>query len=237
MGQECQLITRKVSTQQQGQALAAELFMKASNTAPQSPVGLATGGTMSGVYQQLVASGFKPRFAHAFALDEYHGISPTSKNSYFNELTNKFVEPLLWQGQLHVPGQGKYATESGNSDFESDLRGLGPVSVQLLGIGVNGHIAFNEPGSDFESRTRRVELHEETIRSNAIYFDDLATVPTHANTQGLATIGQAKLLLLLVFGEHKKQALLKSIQSPDQTTPLAALMGHKNLVLVTDLAI
>mgnify|MGYP006156350837 CR=1 FL=1 len=237
MGQECQLITHKVSTQQQGQALAAELFMKASNANPQSPVGLATGGTMVGVYQQLVASGFKPRFAHAFALDEYHGISPTSKNSYLNELTNKFAEPLLWQGQLHAPGQGEYATESGNSEFEQNLRELGPVSVQLLGIGVNGHIAFNEPGSDFESRTRKVALQEETMRSNAIYFDDPATVPTHANTQGLATIKQAELLLLLVFGEHKKQALLKSLKSPDQTTPLAALIDHKNLVLVTDLAV
>ena len=231
------MITHRVSNQEQGQALAAELFVAASNQSPQHPVGLATGSTMSGVYQQLVTSEFKPRFAHAFALDEYHGISPTSKNSYLNELKDKFAGPLSWQGELHAPGQGKYATESGNSDFESGLRELGPVSVQLLGIGVNGHIAFNEPGSDFESRTRNVALQEETMRSNAIYFDDPATVPTHANTQGLATIRQAEMLLLLVFGERKKQALLKSLKSPDQTTPLAALIDHKNLVLVTDLAV
>ena len=231
------MITHRVSNQEQGQALAAELFVAASNQSPQHPVGLATGSTMSGVYQQLVTSEFKPRFAHAFALDEYHGISPTSKNSYLNELKDKFAGPLSWQGELHAPGQGKYATESGNSDFESGLRELGPVSVQLLGIGVNGHIAFNEPGSDLESRTRKVSLQEETMRSNAIYFDDPATVPTHANTQGLATIRQAEMLLLLVFGERKKQALLKSLQSPDQTTPLAALIDHKNLVLVTDLAV
>ena len=185
------MITHRVSNQEHGQALAAELFVAASNQSPQHPVGLATGSTMSGVYQQLVTSEFKPRFAHAFALDEYHGISPTSKNSYLNELKDKFAGPLSWQGELHAPGQGKYATESGNSDFESDLRELGPVSVQLLGIGVNGHIAFNEPGSDLESRTRKVSLQEETMRSNAIYFDDPATVPTHANTQGLATIRQA----------------------------------------------
>ena len=231
------MITHRVSNQEQGQALAAELFVAASNQSPQHPVGLATGSTMSGVYQQLVTSEFKPRFAHAFALDEYHGISPTSKNWYLNELKDKFAGPLSWQGELHAPGQGKYATESGNSDFESGLRELGPVSVQLLGIGVNGHIAFNEPGSDFESRTRKVALQEETMRSNAIYFDDPATVPTHANTQGLATIRQAEMLLLLVFGERKKQALLKSLKSPDQTTPLAALIDHKNLVLVTDLAV
>jgi glucosamine-6-phosphate deaminase len=231
------LITHRVSNQEQGQALAAELFSAASNQSPQSPVGLATGNTMSGVYQQLVASEFKPRFAHAFALDEYHGISPTSKNSYLNELNNKFVEPLSWQGELHAPGQGAYSSETGNSEFEQYLHELGPLSIQLLGIGVNGHIAFNEPGSDFQSKTRKVALHEETMRSNATYFDDPATVPTHANTQGLATIKQAETLLLLVFGEHKKQALLKSLQSPDQTTPLAALIDHKNLVLVTDLVI
>jgi glucosamine-6-phosphate deaminase len=228
------LIAHHVKNAVEGQMLAATLFMQASNAKPDKPVGLATGGTMDGVYQQLVANSFKPGFKHAFALDEYDGISPGSKNSYLHELTEKFSKALDWSGQLHVPGQGLYAHEAGNQEFEEALADLGPLSVQLLGIGTNGHIAFNEPGSDFASRTRRVELHKETVSANSIYFDDPQSMPTHANTQGLATIAQADMLLLVVLGEHKQAALTKSIRHPDQSTPLAALLEHPKLVLVTD---
>ena len=189
---------------------------------------------MDGVYKQLAESGFKPSFQHAFALDEYADISANSKNSYLNELTRKFSKPISFDGELHVPGQGKYGGEDGNERFEKDLAELGPLSVQLLGMGTNGHIAFNEPGSDFASRTRRVELHQATLSANAMYFDELHPMPTHANTQGLATIAQADMLLLVVFGERKKEALEKSIRHPDESTPLAALLEHPNLVLVTD---
>ena len=231
------MIAHKVGSEAEGQVLAASLFTEASNNKPKSPVGLATGGTMDGVYKQLALSGFKPSFQHAFALDEYAGISPDSKNSYLNELTRKFSKPLGFGGELHVPGQGKYRGEDGNDLFEKDIAELGPLSVQLLGIGVNGHIAFNEPGSDFESRTRKIELHQETIEANSVYFQNPEDVPRYANTQGLATIGEADLLLLLVFGDRKRQALLTSIHTASPEKPLAALLDHRNLVLITDLEI
>lgn len=231
------MIIHKVTDRASGQKLAAELFIAASNAKPNSPVGLATGGTMEGVYEQLVSADFKPGFQHAFALDEYHGISPDSKNSYLNELTDRFAKALEWQGELHAPGQGDFAGQDGSNRFEELIRKEGPLSVQLLGIGTNGHIAFNEPGSDFSSRTRKVQLHPETMKANSIYFENPSLMPVEANTQGLATIAQADMLLLVAFGETKKQALTKALHSPDNTTPLAALLNHKNLVIVTDLEV
>lgn len=235
MAKECPLKIQKVESSETGQALAATLFAEMSNQAPDAPVGLATGGTMSGVYSALASQGFSPRFKDAFALDEYLGISAASENSYANELTRKFAEPLGFQGKLHVPGQGDYAGTRGADDFEAAIAKLGPMSVQLLGLGTNGHIAFNEPGSAFDSRTRIVELHRETIDANSIYFEDPKSMPTHAVTQGLATIKQASNLLLLVFGQAKREAFSKALNDPDDSVPLSALLDHPGLVLITDL--
>ena len=227
--------THRVASSEAGQILATELFAEISNQAPDAPVGLATGGTMSGVYSALAKTGFRPGFENAFALDEYLGISPDSENSYANELSRKFAEPLGFRGTLHVPGQADYLGDGGATKFEAAIEKLGPISVQLLGLGTNGHIAFNEPGSSFDSRTRTVDLHRETIEANSAYFANPESMPTRAVTQGLATIKQASNLLLLVFGDTKRAALLKALNSPDDSTPLAALLDHPGLVLITDL--
>ena len=225
----------KVADWTAGTALAAQMFAEAANSSPNQPVGLATGGTMDGVYRELAKTSFMPACKDAFALDEYDGIAHDHKNSYANELQQKFAENLGWSGTVHVPGQGPYAGEFGPAVFEQAISDLGPLSVQLLGLGVNGHIAFNEPGSLFDSRARRVELHPDTISANSIYFDDPTSMPNHAITQGLATIAQASKLLLLVFGPAKKPALSTALKHPDASTPLAALADHSDLVLITDL--
>ena len=218
-----------------GTQLAATLFAKAADIAADCPVGLATGRTMDGVYAALARNGFVPGFTDAFALDEYVGVAPNHKNSYARELREKFAGSLGWSGTLHLPGHGQYSGEEGAGLFEQVLRTVGPLSVQLLGLGVNGHIAFNEPGAAFASRTRTVELQPETLTANSVYFDDPALMPTHAVTQGLATIAQARMLLALVFGPSKQEALTKALWHPDSSTPLAAFAGHEDLVLITDL--
>jgi glucosamine-6-phosphate deaminase len=225
----------RVEDSSEGAALAANLFAEASDAASDKPVGLATGGTMDGVYRELARVGFNPACNDAFALDEYDGISRDHKNSYASELQSKFAKPLSWPGAIHVPGQEPYSGVSGIAAFEKALVDIGPLSVQLLGLGTNGHIAFNEPGSSFESRTRKVRLHPATIRANSVYFDNPASMAKHAVTQGLATIAQASKLLLLVFGQDKKNALSKALNHPDLSTPLAAFTDHKDLVLITDL--
>lgn len=227
----------KVADKEAGSARAAELFAELSKAAPNKPVGLATGGTMAGVYRELEKQAYRVPCEDAFALDEYLGISPTDKNSYLGELKRRFSDPLHWSGTLHVPGQGEYAGDGGAELFEQRIAELGPISVQLLGLGSNGHVAFNEPGSAFDSRTRVVELHPQTRSDNARFFDSADQMPTHATTQGLATIAQASNLLLLVFGDAKKAALSQAFSDPGPMTPLGALIGHSDLTLITDLEI
>lgn len=214
--------------------LAAETFIEAADARPDAPIGLATGGTMDGIYLKLKELGFRTKTKHAFALDEYEGLEPGSQNSYAAELRDKFGERLGWTGTLHVPGSGHYSGETGLELFEQRLTELGPISVQLLGLGSNGHIAFNEPGSDFDTTTRLVELHPATRGDNARFFSSLEDVPTHAYTQGLATISRSSCLLLVVLGERKLPALSQALTAPSPQTPLAALLDHENLTLITD---
>lgn len=229
------MIIKKVQDKNQGSQLAAELCIELSNLSPNKPVGLATGETMRGVYKQLSELGFEPNFKDAFALDEYLGIEKSNPKSYFFELTQIFSEQLGWRGRLHVPGQDDYSGDDGANQFEKSIQNLGPITVQLLGLGTNGHIAFNEPGSEFDSITRVVDLHEETRIANSRFFESIDDVPKQAMTQGLSTINQADALVLLVFGENKLEALKKALENPDEQTPLAAIKDHQHLTLITDL--
>ena len=214
---------------------ATRLFIEKSEAHPKHAVGLATGSTMDGVYRLLKELRYIPKTQHAFALDNYEGIEPDHKNSYLTELTEKFAKGLGWKGTLHVPGTGEYRHVDGPEDFELALKTHGPVSAQLLGLGTNGHIAFNEPGSSFDSRTRVVRLAEQTRSDNARFFGQGQSVPTHAVTQGLSTIRQATSLILIVLGERKRPALLKALETPGPEVPLAAFLDHPDITLVTDL--
>jgi glucosamine-6-phosphate deaminase len=225
----------KVESPQAGARLVAQRFAEISQAAPASPVGLATGGTMVEVYKNILDLGFKPKFEDAFALDEYLGLEPHHPNSYARYLNEHFVSPLGFKGQLHVPGQGKYQNQSGYDLFEHSLASLGPLSVQLLGLGPNGHLAFNEPGSSLTSRTREVELAAETIAANRQYFDPPESIPPHAVSQGLATIAQAQNLLVAVFGEHKREALQQALSEQETKAPFAAIRSHPNLTVFTDI--
>lgn len=214
--------------------LAARLFIEKASVKPDAPVGLATGGTMDGVYLKLKEVGYHPETKNAFALDDYLGLEPGDPHSYTVELNRKFVQRLDWSGTLHVPGASDYQGELGADKFEETIRALGPLSVQLLGLGSNGHVAFNEPGSEPDSLTRIVELHPATRSDNARFFASPAEVPTHAVTQGLGTISRAASLVLVVLGEKKLPALKQALTSPSALTPLAALLEHEDLTLITD---
>lgn len=225
----------KVESPQAGARLVAQRFAEISQATPASPVGLATGGTMVEIYKNLVQIDFRPTFEHAFALDEYLGLKPQHPNSYARYLDEHFVRPLGFKGALHVPGQGQYQNQSGYDLFEHSLASLGPLSVQLLGLGPNGHLAFNEPGSSLTSRTREVKLAPETIAANSQYFDPPESIPPLAVSQGLATIAQAQNLLVAVFGEHKREALQQAVLEQETKVPFAAIRNHPNLIVFTDI--
>ena len=222
----------RVSSRDEGSQQAATLFAELSAANPTKPVGLATGSTMSGVYRELENLGFIPECEIAFALDEYSGLGRDHPNSYFGELNEQFVQRIGFKGRLLVPGQEPY---SDPEEFERAHLAQGPLAVQLLGLGSNGHIAFNEPGSSWDSVTRVVELHEATIRDNSRFFEYPATMPSYATTQGIATIKRASALLLLVFGESKLAALQAAFRNPGVNSPVSSLFDHPNLTLITDL--
>jgi len=227
----------KVQNKSEGALFVAKTFIEESSKKPYMPVGLATGSTMLEVYGKLAELGFKPLFSHAFALDEYVGLGVDHPNSYAHYLLEHFAKPLGYGGKIHVPGQGEYSSENGPELFETAIRTHGPLSVQLLGLGPNGHLAFNEPGSALDSRTRVVSLASETIVANRQYFDPPEAIPELAVTQGLATIAQADSLLVAVFGPEKQAALTKALNPEFPDTPFSAIRDHPNLTLVTDLKI
>lgn len=227
----------KVANHQAAATLAAEVFGELSDEQRESPLGLATGATMAGVYEQLAATSWRPGCSDVFALDEYIGLEPTHPNSFEAELRMRFVRPLAFGGRLHVPGQGEYRGPEGYARFEQQLAKLGPVQVQLLGLGTNGHVAFNEPGAALESATREVDLAEATLAANSQFFDNPATMPGRAVTQGLATIAGSKHLLLVATSEAKRPALLRAITEGGVENPLSALLDHPGLIVITDFSL
>jgi len=225
----------RVDDRAAGSQLAAELFIEAANQNPDQPIGLATGATMQGIYAELTRQDFTPSCKHAFALDEYLDIDPGDTNSFYHQLTEVLEEQLGFRGKLHVPGQFEYQGEAGYQLFEQRHLELGPLSVQLLGLGSNGHIAFNEPGSSFESVTREVELADQTIRDNSRFFESLDQTPTRAVTQGIATIMRAQTILLVAFGEQKLEAARAMLGAQSPSAPASALASHPSVTVITDL--
>ena len=201
--------------------------------AADSPVlGVATGSTPEAVYATLAARGVDAGSATAFALDEYVGLADGDERSYEATLWRLLGRPLgLGEDRLHVPS----ARGDGPAEYERRIRAAGGVDLQLLGIGTNGHIGFNEPGSSFDTRTRVVELAASTRRDNARFFADAAEVPRSAVTQGIATILDARRLVLLAFGSAKAPAVRRALTGPvGVDSPASALRQHRDVLVLLD---
>lgn len=207
---------------------------------PDAVIGLATGQTPLPIYARLRAmaqSGLKVDHLRCFTLDEYYGISPAHDASYHRFLKTELFDPIgLPQDQWSVPdGLADPVTETAR--YEDEIRKAGGIDIQLLGIGRNGHIGFNEPGSDFTSRTRLVALSEDTRLANLPLFPQGDHVPTHALTMGIGTILEARSILMVVTGESKARALAEVMTlppSPDR--PASALKLHPDSIILADRA-
>ena len=192
--------------------LAADLFEQQLTRKPDSVLGLATGASPIGFYKRLVerhAQGFIP-FAKArtFNLDEYIGLEPMHPMSF-----HSYMEKHLFT-YVDLPVSSRYLPDGTATDvheecfrYEKLIRNSGGIDLQLLGIGVNGHIGFNEPGTSFHSRTHAVDLAQSTRTVNAKYFPSEEAVPGKAITMGIQTILDAKRIVLLAFGEQKTEAV------------------------------
>ena len=217
---------------------AAAIFKAQLKQNKQSVFGMATGGTPEGFYKELVAS-FKAgeiSFAEAksFNLDEYVGIAPENKVSYHYYMDDNLFNHIdMKRENIHVPTGNTANVEKSASDYDAAIEAAGGIDIQLLGIGVNGHIGFNEPGASFEAGTNIVELTQSTREANKIYFDKLEDVPTHAITMGIRTIMQSKKVVLLISGASKQEAFDR-LRSGEVTEdfPASALHNHNDVVVI-----
>lgn len=207
---------------------------------PTAVVGLATGSSPDGVYAELerrVRAG-EISFARArgFALDEYVGLPADHPESYANVIDRSVVRPLGFDPSLvSVPDGRADDLQRAAADYEEAIRSAGGVDIQILGIGSNGHIGFNEPGSAFTSRTRVQELAERTRQDNARFFDSPDQVPTQCLTQGIGTILQARKLLLVAQGAAKAEAIAAAVEGPaGPELPASALQQHPDATIVIE---
>ncbi len=201
-------------------------------------LGLATGSTPVPVYEALRSrlTGVDVSRVRGFALDEYVGIEPGHPESYRSVIHREVVEPLGFDPDLmRVPDGSLEGIEHAGADYEAAITAAGGVDLQILGIGTDGHIGFNEPGSSFASLTRVKTLTEQTRSDNARFFDTIEDVPRHCITQGLGTILRARHLVLLAFGAGKAEAVAAAIEGPlTAWLPASAIQLHPHVTVVID---
>ncbi len=204
----------------------------------QPVLGLATGSTPIGLYKNMKAD-YKTGFSYSkcitFNLDEYVGLKRSHDQSYWTFMHENLFDSLdIDEANINIPVGDTTDLEKSCADYEAQLEKY-EVDVQILGIGSNGHIAFNEPGSDFESKTHVVELKEQTRKDNARFFDSIDDVPTQAITMGIASITRAKKIVIIATGENKAQAVYGMIKGPITTdVPASILQKHDNVVVILD---
>ena len=202
-------------------------------------LGVAAGATPLRAYALLVAR--RPPVdagLHVVLLDEYLGLGPDHPASFHHQIRTVLTGPLgLAPEQVHGPDALDPDPDAACRRYEETLTALGGVDLQLLGIGRNGHIAFNEPGSPFDSRTRRVALTEPTRSANAASHPGPGAVPAEALTQGIGTILEARRLVLLATGAAKADAVDRALHGPiGPATPASALRRHPEALVVLDRA-
>ena len=215
--------------------ISAQVIMK-----PHAVLGLATGSTPVGAYKQLVEWYNKGDldFANVTSvnLDEYKGLSPENDQSYrYFMNTNLFNHVNINKERTFVPNGLEPDSEKACAAYNEIIRSVGGIDLQLLGLGNNGHIGFNEPGAAFEKETHCVDLTESTIQANKRFFEKVEDVPTQAYTMGIKNIMAAKKILLVATGSAKADALYKSLYGPiTPKVPASILQLHPDLTVVAD---
>lgn len=196
--------------------------------------GLATGGTMIPLYEKLRNSSLNFSHCKSVNLDEYVGIPQGHPESYYTFMQNHLFKAKPFKA-TYIPDGVAEDVHAEALRYEDLLKSL-TVDMQLLGVGVNGHIGFNEPGTSFHSETDVVELTVSTRSANARFFDTIDEVPKQAITMGIASIMRAKCILLIAVGEEKRtaiKALLRGVITED--IPVTRLCNHPNVIVLTDL--
>ena len=215
--------------------ISAQIIMK-----PDCVLGLATGSTPVGTYRQLIEWYEKGDLdfsrVSTVNLDEYRGLTHTDPQSYYYFMQeNLFDHVNIDKAATHVPDGTNQDAADACAKHEQIIKSLGGIDLQLLGLGNNGHIGFNEPGAAFEKETHLVDLAESTIRANARFFASIDEVPKQAYTMGIRTIMQAKKILVVVSGEGKADIVSRAFFGPvTPEVPASILQMHPDVTVVCD---
>lgn len=225
---------------QQMSKVAAQVVARTLNTKPNAVLGLATGSTPLGLYRELIRmhqeEGLDFSRVTTFNLDEYVGLTQRHPQSYYY-----FMQENLFR-HINIPAQNVHIPSGTTDNYEAFCRWYeerivecGGIDLQILGVGSDGHIAFNEPGSSLGSRTRIKTLARQTIEDNARFFDSPEQVPVYAITMGVGTILEARKIVLLANGKNKAGAVAAAIEGPVTSMVTAsALQLHRDTTSIID---
>lgn len=218
---------------------AADLLVSVVNEIEEPVLGLATGGTPAGMYEEIIrmnkANEVDFSKTTTFNLDEYYPISKESDQSYdYFMKENLFNHINIDMNNTHIPDGSAADCEVESEAYDTKVRAAG-VDMQVLGIGSNGHIAFNEPADDFPTKTQRTDLTEGTIQDNARFFDNIEDVPKEAITMGIGTIMNAKRIMLLASGKAKAGVIKETVLGKvTPQVPASILQFHKDVTMILD---
>ena len=219
---------------------AATLFAAEIMENPKTILGMATGSTPVGLYKELVKmyEAGDLDFSQVFSvnLDEYRGLSHTDPQSYYYFMhEHLFKHVNIREEATFVPDGTNPDAEAACAAHEEIIKKLGGIDLQLLGLGNNGHIGFNEPSEAFEKETHCVDLTESTIQANSRFFDSIDQVPTQAYTMGIKSIMMAKKILIVANGEGKADIVARAFWGPvTPDVPASILQMHPNVTVVCD---
>lgn len=221
-------------------SVAADLIQQAIRQKPDCVLGLATGATPIGTYQELIKRYNEREIdfsqVKTFNLDEYYGLRGDHPQSYYTFMhQNLFQHINVPNENIHIPSGVPENVVKYCKDFEQVISASGGIDVQLLGIGKNGHIGFNEPAEELQADTHLVRLSDETIEANSRFFTKKEEVPQYAITMGIGTIISAKKVILLAYGKEKEKIIQKLFQTGITTDlPASFLRLHPNVTVLVD---
>jgi glucosamine-6-phosphate deaminase len=209
---------------------------------PDSILGLATGDTPIGMYKELIKLYNKKELdfeqVKSFNLDEYYGIEKNNSQSYYYFMMNNFFKYInLSMENVNIPNGSAENIEEECLRYEKKIKDAGGIDIQVLGIGANGHIGFNEPNVNFEAETHLVTLDKMTIESNSRFFENKEEIPTKAISMGIRTIMHSKKILLLASGISKADIINKAINGKiNPEVPASILQLHQDVTVIIDKA-
>lgn len=222
---------------------AAKIVIETVQNKPNAVLGLATGSTPIGLYNELIDDHAKNGTSYSkictFNLDEYVGLEGSHPQSYLYFMREHLFNHIdILPENTFIPNGKAEDMEKECGRYEELIKEKGGIDLQILGIGQNGHIGFNEPGTSFSSRTHMIQLTEDTRRANSRFFPSMEEVPTRAITMGIQTIMESRKIILLISGQAKKAALKRLLTDEiSEDFPASVLKLHNDVTVITDIAV